>query len=164
MSVFVHADLKQDQDTVDAILAYLSTVFEVRVDKLGLEDKVVPSEAPDLAAIQRVLRDDEELASLRGRETTLLEMLREQRQQERVDPAPTINGRVAEVERVAEAFSVAHELLHDDAYAMLRGLEARLYRRVLTTPGSGTPTGSRRDRLREAFRAAATAELDDSEE
>jgi HD superfamily phosphohydrolase len=164
VSVFVHPELKEDGDKVDAILAYLSTEFEVRVDNLGFEDIVTPAEAPDLAAVKRVLRDNERFASLRGSEAKLLDMLQRRRLAKRTPPAPTIDGRIAEVAHVAEALDVAKEVLREDVYALVRSLEPRLYGRVLTTPRSGEASGTERDELREAFRAAAQAELADPTE
>jgi HD superfamily phosphohydrolase len=166
VSVFVHPDIKANVDTVDAILAYLSTVFEVRVDTLGSENLITPAEAPDLAAVKRVLRDDEGFASLRGGEGegTLLDMLRQQRAAEKSDAAPTMAGRLTEVTRAAEALAIAREVLQDDAYGLVRKLEARLYKRTLTTSKSGEPSGTEQDQLREAFRQAAEAELADPTE
>jgi HD superfamily phosphohydrolase len=164
ISVFVEADLKREQERnrVDAALSWLAMELEVRVVELGLGDQAEPWDAPDYLAIRRVLTDNDTFSSLRGEESTLLLMLKEQRAASLSKPGATFDLRMDEVRDAAQALVAARGIVQLEEFLRLRGREPEMYRQVLET----APYDARKitsDGLSERFRTVAQGLIDDLE-
>jgi HD superfamily phosphohydrolase len=158
LSVFVEKSVREDEDKVAAVLAFLSSMLEVRIDAKHPGVAVKPSDAPDVLASRRVVRS-RHYAALRGdeHEHELVAMLRPQRASRGAAPAATLSGRETEAREAADALLAARYVLKAPRFAHLRRDVAELYADVLQQ--STYSTGSPKDKLRGLFRLVADARL-----
>lgn len=159
VTVFVEASIRDDEERVEAIRAYLSAEFEVRVDRMGYEDVVKPADAPDLLAFLLTVRDDAKYAAFRDKPAKILEMLREQRHGRGTEPGATLVERKIEVRDACDALRAARDILGAKRFATLRDSEPLLYKDVLETAAYGIAEGTTQEQWKAAFRAAADARL-----
>jgi HD superfamily phosphohydrolase len=160
VSVYVHRDVKENEEQVDAVLAYLASELEVRIDRLDLPAWANPWEAPDVLAARCALRNFDAPSIRSAGDSAVAEtlaMVDVQRKAAGEHPGETISERTDEFEEALEGLLLARDVLRAKRFAVLAGTEPELYATVLAS--AAWDAADTRQARREQFKQAAILKL-----